>query len=160
MDAESVRKTVTFSIHGMEPPSHNPFYARMHWAKRAQLAKGWHEIVQIAMRENGIKKMLLTDCRITITAKMSSDLIDSDNLSAKLMIDGMKRYQTSRKKAAKFSKTGLKSKILNKIKMKGLENERYLFQDDCWPFVVSTTTIVEPASCDEIKIMVDGLPDR
>lgn len=160
MESDNLRKTVFLSIKGRRPPSHQPFYAGMHWAKRAQIARDWHQIVQLTLAEYGYKKMLLKDCHITITARMAEKLIDASNVCGKLLEDGLKRYQTSRKKVAKFTKVGKKTKIIDKIQIEGLENERYLFQDDCWPFVVSVTTAVVPADEDSISIEIDGVEDR
>lgn len=153
-------KHVCFRIDGLRPPNHQKFYAGVHWAVRAQLARDWHQAVQFAMLSAGIKKQPMQNCMILITANMSGRLIDPCNLCAKIIIDGMKRWQTSRSKDVFSARGGDKIKFNDKVAVKGAENARFLFQDDAYPYVSSVTTAVRPSDTDFIMVSVAGIPDE
>jgi hypothetical protein len=69
-------------------PSWNILYGGMHWSKRSEMAEYAHESVREALL--GQKWTVYRQkVKITITAYLKRT-IDPDNVSAKLIIDGLK----------------------------------------------------------------------
>lgn len=80
-------------INNYRAPSWNQLYSASHWIKRKKMADEIHELVLAAYYENTMRKpRFLNKVNITITAHFTNRLLDSDNIMAKLWIDGLKGY--------------------------------------------------------------------
>lgn len=133
-------KSVLFTIDGERPPNAQTYYAGGNYHVRAKFALYWHERIQKAMKDAKIKKQLLTNCTVDFHAKMKAPMLDADNISCKVAIDSMKRWQ--------------RVKVFGKWQQ--VENPLYLFTDDKFPFVIQIATSVVPATEDSLTIIVTG----
>lgn len=100
-------------LEGERPVSWNRYYSGVHWRKRASLATNVHLYIRaILMRDvldGGELEMFRVPVDITVLAYMKGQMIDADNICAKMYIDGLKglvikdddpRYVTSVKTVA------------------------------------------------------------
>lgn len=74
------------------PQSLNKLYAGQHWSYRSILAMQTHALIRASLREMGICKPQPFPYRvnITITGYFKGRILDSDNISAKMYVDGLK----------------------------------------------------------------------
>lgn len=147
-----MKSTVKFSLTHLRPESGNKTFSRMHWSKRAAMARSWRDITQHGMLAAGIRKQPMTDCVILVTAEMIEPTCDCDNLgvTAKLIIDGMKKYVTSRDKLVKVRLDK------NRVLVRRVEQMAYLLLDDALPHVKTVILTVLPALYDRISVEVTG----
>jgi Holliday junction resolvase RusA-like endonuclease len=81
---------VVIVLEGERVPSWNGMYAGAHHAKRAKMAREIHWKVRAALPEDTIPFDAAVD--IFITAMMKHPVMDSDNVVAKVYIDGLKPH--------------------------------------------------------------------
>lgn len=88
-----IKLPLTIILPGEKPISWNIFYGGRHWTYRRILAEDIHQKVAVTIRSMGITATEpLIDYRVNIriTAFYTKSHIDSDNIPAKLYIDGLK----------------------------------------------------------------------
>jgi Holliday junction resolvase RusA-like endonuclease len=81
---------VVIVLEGERTPSWNGMYAGTHYSKRAKLANAIHLLVRSAVPDGFIPFDNLVD--IHITAEMKGPVMDSDNVVAKVYIDGLRPH--------------------------------------------------------------------
>jgi len=84
---------LTIILPGEKPISWNVFYRGKHWTYRKILAEDIHQKVALTIRSMGIfagEPLIDYRINIKITAYYTKTHIDSDNIPAKLYIDGLK----------------------------------------------------------------------
>jgi hypothetical protein len=79
---------VVIVLDGERPLSWNGMYAGKHFSKRSKMANLAHMLVRRAIPDGFIPFSKVVD--IHITAEMKHPVMDSDNVVAKVMIDGLK----------------------------------------------------------------------
>ncbi len=82
-------RTVTLRVEG-RVPSWNEFYKAGHWSDRNAKAHLWHALVHEAIGKLEDATMFDGPVNINIWAYYSHHVKDSDNICAKLLIDGLK----------------------------------------------------------------------
>ena len=117
------------------------------------MALEWGEIVQRAMKAGKVESCLMQQVEFSMLAFMRRPYYDCDNIQPKMLVDGMKRWRTTRKKKAKILSGDPFTVIRESSKT---ENNRYLFEDDSWPHIISVQTKIIPADQDRIEIYLVG----
>ena len=75
-------------LEGERPVSWNRYYAGTHWRKRASLATNVHLIMRAALDPE--MTPFEKPVHIAVRAYMKGQMIDADNICAKMYIDGLK----------------------------------------------------------------------
>ena len=79
------------TIEDYRPPSWNRFYSGMHWAKRKVLADEAHLLVLLSVRDQCPDADMFSECvDIEMVTYFKNRPQDTDNLTAKLLIDGLR----------------------------------------------------------------------
>lgn len=84
---------LTITLPGERPVSWNQFYKGQHWIYRKILAEDIHQKVALTIRSMGItasEPMIDYPVNIKVTLFYTKTHIDSDNIPAKIYIDGLK----------------------------------------------------------------------
>lgn len=108
------------------------FWGGTHFAIRAKLARDWNQTAQLMLRDiyrsrPELEKLRLVRTTITLVAHCRSPLIDADNVCAKPLIDGMKRWVYHRRPV------GANAAIAGDERKYRLERSQrpvWLFEDD------------------------------
>lgn len=80
---------VTITLPGYRPKSWNTLYAGKHFRTRMQYVEEAHDAVKVALQEHPVTPFTVP-VAITITAFYKGQMTDPDNVSAKLVIDGLR----------------------------------------------------------------------
>jgi Holliday junction resolvase RusA-like endonuclease len=80
---------VKIVLDGERPVSWNRYYSGTHWRKRSKMARDVHLIVRSEIYGRDIPD-INNPVHITVVAYLKGQMIDADNICAKMYVDGLK----------------------------------------------------------------------
>lgn len=84
-------ETIEFTIEDYRVPSWNQFYVSRHWSMRSRMAQEAHVLVWAAIQAcKKLRASFTKPVDIHIKAYQKGRTLDSDNICAKILIDGLK----------------------------------------------------------------------
>lgn len=135
----------------------NEFWEGMHPGERARRARAWHEAAQFELaalyrEEPDLAHYALRSADVYVRAFCRGQVLDGDNVCAKPLLDGLKRWHYQRV-APPPPKPGQKAK---KYGLSRLERGRWLFEDDSRAYLRRITTEALPCDRDWIEVTIRG----